>query len=175
MKRIILATAVALTLTACATNQDAYYKAVEARENRLAQQELRIDSAITEMAAAGGPEAKGMGIMYFGMKSAGAKANQQMIAAPKSTAESLLPWASLIVPSLTQWYSITKNAEMSINSSNNALAAQQSNNNLTRDIVTSNNGVTVDLIHGRAPIVGTEGDVILYPFPPAAPEVPAVE
>jgi hypothetical protein len=157
MKRIILATAVALTLTACATNQDAYYKAVEARENRLAQQELRIDSAITEMAAAGGPEAKGMGIMYFGMKSAGAKANQQMIAAPKSVADSLLPWASLIVPSLTQWYSITKNAEIAINNSNNSLTGKLSDN----DMIT-------DLVIGREPVIGTVDDVLLYPVPPAA-------
>jgi hypothetical protein len=157
MKRLILAITVALTLTACATNQDAYYKAVEARENRLAQQELRIDSAITEMAAAGGPEAKGMGIMYFGMKSAGAKQAQQMIAAPKSVADSLLPWASLIVPSLTQWYSITKNAEIAINSSNNSLAGKLSDN----DMIT-------DLVVGREPVIGTVDDVLLYPVPPAA-------
>jgi hypothetical protein len=157
MKRILLATAVALTLTACATNQDAYYKAVEARENRLAQQELRIDSAITEMAAAGGPEAKGMGIMYFGMKSAGAKQAQQMIAAPKSIADSLLPWASLIVPSLTQWYSITKNAEIAINSSNNSLTGKLSDN----DMIT-------DLVIGREPVIGTVDDVLLYPVTPAA-------
>jgi len=157
MKRLILAITVALTLTACATNQDAYYKAVEARENRLAQQELRIDSAITEMAAAGGPEAKGMGIMYFGMKSAGAKQAQQMIAAPKSVADSLLPWASLIVPSLTQWYSITKNAEIAINSSNNSLAGKLSDN----DMIT-------DLVIGREPVIGTVDDVLLYPVPPAA-------
>jgi len=157
MKRLILAITVALTLTACATNQDAYYKAVEARENRLAQQELRIDSAITEMAAAGGPEAKGMGIMYFGMKSAGAKQAQQMIAAPKSVADSLLPWASLIVPSLTQWYSITKNAEIAINSSNNSLAGKLSDN----DMIT-------DLVIGREPVIGTVDDVLLYPVAPAA-------
>jgi hypothetical protein len=157
MKRLILAITVALTLTACATNQEAYYKAVEARENRLAQQELRIDSAITEMSAAGGPEAKGMGIMYFGMKSAGAKQAQQMIAAPKSVADSLLPWASLIVPSLTQWYSITKNAEIAINSSNNSLAGKLSDN----DMIT-------DLVIGREPVIGTVDDVLLYPVPPAA-------
>jgi hypothetical protein len=175
MKRIILATAVALTLTACATSQDAYYNAISEREKRQAEQEMRADMAVADMAAKGDAQAKGMGLMYFALKSAGSKQVQQAIAAPKSTAEALLPWAALIVPSITQIYSITKNAEMAINSSNNALAAQQSNNGLTRDIVTGNNGVTVDLIHGRAPIVGTEDDVILYPFPPAAPEVPVVE
>jgi len=150
MKRILLATAVAITLTACGTNQAAYYKAISDREDRLAQQELRADMAITEMAAAGGPEAKGMAIMYFGLKSAGSKASQQMIAAPKSTAEQILPWAALLVPALTQLYHIDKTTEVQINNSDNALAAQKSNNHLIQNIVVP-------------PVVGTQGDVLLFP------------
>jgi hypothetical protein len=157
MKRILLATAVALTLTACATNQEAYYKAIEARENRLAQQELRADSAIADMAAAGGPEAKGMGIMYFGLKSAGAKANQQMIAAPKSVAEQLLPWASILVPSLTQLYSIQQNTAVQLRHSDNSLAGKKADNEMI-----------VDLVQGREPIIGTVDDVLLYPVAPVA-------
>jgi hypothetical protein len=156
MKRIILATAVALTLTACATNQDAYYNAIAAREARQAEQELRADTAIAQMAASGDAQAKGMAIMHFAMKASNAKQSQQHIAAPKSTAEALLPWASLIIPSITQFYSITKNAEIAINSSNNALAGKVDDN----DMVT-------DLVQGRGPIVGTQDDVLLYPFPPA--------
>jgi hypothetical protein len=152
MKRIILATAVALTLTACATNQDAYYKAIEARENRLAQQEMLADTAIADMAAKGDLQAKGMGIMYFALKNAGSKQAQQAIAAPKSTAEALLPWAALIVPSVTQFYSITKNAEIAINSSNNSLTGKLADN----DMIT-------DLVIGRKPIIGTVDDVLLYP------------
>jgi hypothetical protein len=155
MKRLILATAVALTLTACATNQDAYYKAIEARENRLAQQELRADSAIADMAAAGGPEAKGMGIMYFGLKSAGAKTNQQMIAAPKSVSEQILPWASILVPSLTQLYSIQQNTAVQLRHSDNALAGKA----LDNDMITN-------LVQGREPIIGTADDVLLYPVAP---------
>jgi hypothetical protein len=157
MKRIILATVVALTLTACATNQEAYYKAIEARENRLAQQEMLADTAIADMAAKGDAQAKGMGLMYFALKNAGAKQNQQAIAAPKSTAEALLPWAALIVPSITQFYSIHKNAEMAINSSNNALTGKLSDN----DTLT-------DLVIGRKPIIGTSDDVLLYPVTPVA-------
>jgi hypothetical protein len=149
----LIAIAAALALTGCATNQEAYYKAIEARENRLAQQELRTDSAIAEMAAKGDAQAKGMGLMYFALKNAGAKDNQQMIAAPKSTAEALLPWAALIVPSITQFYSIAKNAEIALNSSNNSLTGKIDDN----DTVT-------DLVHGRiTPIVGDADDVLLYP------------
>jgi hypothetical protein len=156
MKRIILATAVALTLTACATNQDAYYNAIAAREARQAEQELRADTAIAQMAASGDAQAKGMALMHFAMKANSVKQNQQAIAAPKSVADQLLPWASLIIPSITQFYSITKNAEIAINSSNNALAGKVDDN----DMVT-------DLVQGRGPIVGTQDDVLLYPFPPA--------
>ena len=157
MKRLILAITVALTLTACATNQDAYYNAIAAREARQAEQELRADTAIAQMAASGDAQAKGMALMHFAMKANNAKSSQQMIAAPKSTAEQLLPWASLIIPSVTQFYSITKNAEMAINSSNNALTGKLSDN----DMIT-------DLVIGREPVIGTVDDVLLYPVPPAA-------
>ena len=153
MKRLILATVVALTLTACATNQDAYYAAIAARETRQAEQELRADTAIAQMAASGDAQAKGMALMHFAMKANNAKSSQQMIAAPKSTAEALLPWAALIVPSITQFYSITKNAEIAINSSNNSLTGKLADN----DMIT-------DLVHGRVtPIVGDADDVLLYP------------
>jgi uncharacterized lipoprotein YmbA len=149
MKRLIIATAVALTLTACATGQDAYYNAIAEREKRQAEQELRADTAIAQMAQSGDPQAKGMAIMYFATKNA-SKASQSAIAAPKSTAEQLLPWASLFVPALTQIYHIGKTTEVQLNNSNNSLAAQQSNNQLIQNIV-------VD------PIIGTQNDVLLFP------------
>jgi hypothetical protein len=155
MKRILLATVVTLTLTACATNQDAYYNAIAAREARQAEQELRADTAIAQMAASGDAQAKGMALMHFAMKANSAKSSQQMIAAPKSTAEALLPWAALIVPSITQFYSITKNAEIAINSSNNALAGK-----------INDNGMVTNLVIGREPIIGTADDVLLYPVAP---------
>ena len=151
MKLLAIAAA-AMTLTACATSNDSYYAAVEAREKRLAEQEMRADMAIVEMATKGDAQAKGAAQMYFALKNAGAKSSQQAIAAPKSTAEALLPWAALIVPSITQFYSITKNAEIAINSSNNALAGKL-----------DDNGMIVDLVQGREdPIVGTEDDVLIY-------------
>jgi hypothetical protein len=94
-----------------------------------------------------------MALMHFAMKANSVKQNQQAIAAPKSTAEALLPWAALIIPSITQFYSIHKNAEMAINSSNNSLEGKLADN----DMIT-------DLVHGRIdPIVGTSDDVLLYP------------
>jgi hypothetical protein len=158
MKRLILATAVALAVTGCATNQDAYYNAIAAREARQAEQELRADTAIAQMASSGDAQSKGMAIMHFAMKANSAKSSQQMIAAPKSVAESLLPWASILVPSLTQLYSIQQNTAVQLRHSDNSLAGKA----LDNDMIT-------DLVHGRGPIVGTQDDVLLYPFPPVAP------
>lgn len=142
----------ALALTGCATGNEAYYKAISDREDRLAQQELRADTAIAEMAAKGDDQAKGMGLMYFALKAAGSKASQQMIAAPKTVAEQILPWASLLVPSLTQIYGIKSQTDVAIINSNNSVKSQESSNEMI-----------VDLVQGRkTPIVGEEGDVLLY-------------
>jgi hypothetical protein len=104
------------------------------------------------MAATGDAQAKGMGLMYFALKAQN-KGSQTMIAAPKSVAEQILPWASLIVPSLTQIYGIKAQTDVAITNSNNSLKAQESNNDMV-----------VDLVKGRiTPIVGDAGDVLLYP------------
>lgn len=154
MKKLTIALAAALTLTACATGNEAYYGAIKEREQRQAEQELRSDTAIAQMAATGDAQAKGMAIMYFASKSQN-KAAQQHIAAPKSIAEQILPWASLLVPSITQIYGIKAQTDVAITNSNNSVLNQESGNEMI-----------VDLVQGRAPIVGQEGDVLLYPFPP---------
>ena len=152
MKRTILATAVVLTLTACATGNDAYYNAIAEREKRQAEQELRADTAIAQMAQSGDPQAKGMAIMYFATKNA-SKASQSVIAAPKSVAEQVLPWMSLLVPSLTQIYGIQAQTDVAITNSNNSVKNQQSSNEMI-----------VDLVQGREqPIIGTQDDVLLFP------------
>ena len=160
MKKVALTAIAALTLTACATGNDAYYNAIAEREKRQAEQELRADTAIAQMAQSGDPQAKGMAIMYFATKNA-SKASQSVIAAPKSTAEQLLPWASLFVPALTQIYHIGKTTEVQINSSNNALEAQKSNDALIGGIVEGNNNLVQNL--DVEPIIGTEEDVLLFP------------
>lgn len=152
MKLLAIAAA-ALTLTACATNQDAYYNAVREREQRQAEMELRADTAIAQMAQGGDAQAKGMAIMYFAQRANQSKSSQQMIAAPKTTAEALLPWASLLIPSITQIYGIKSQTDVAIVNSNNALEGKQSDNDMI-----------VDLVKGRKePIVGDAGDVLLYP------------
>jgi len=152
MKKLALTAIAALALTACATGNDAYYNAIAEREKRQAEQELRADTAIAQMAQSGDPQAKGMAIMYFATKNA-SKASQSVIAAPKSVAEQVLPWASLLVPSLTQIYGIQAQTDVAIANSNNSVKNQQSSNEMI-----------VDLVQGREqPIIGTQDDVLLFP------------
>jgi hypothetical protein len=149
--KLALTAIAALTLTACATGQDAYYNAIAEREKRQADNELRADTAIANMAATGDAQAKGMGLMYFALKAQN-KGSQTMIAAPKSVAEQILPWASLIVPSLTQIYGIKAQTDVAITNSNNSVLNQESSNEMI-----------VDLVQGRKePIVGNSDQVLLY-------------
>jgi hypothetical protein len=153
MKRIALAAAAALTLTACATSQDAYYAAMAEREKRQAEMELRADTAIAQMAQGGDAQAKGMAIMYFAQRSGQARTGGQGIAPPKSMAEQLLPWASIFVPALTQIYSIQQNTTVQ-------REGLRANVEITKD----SNATHLEfgkLISG--PTLNADGDAVLWP------------
>jgi hypothetical protein len=153
MKRLALAAAAALTLTACATSQDAYYAAIAEREKRQAEMELRADTAIAQMAQSGDAQAKGMAIMYFAQRAGQARNGAQGIAPPKSTAEQLLPWASIIVPSLTQIYSIQQSTTVQ-------REGLRANVEITKDNNATHLGFGRLLV---PPTVGTADDVLLFP------------
>ena len=158
MRKTILAGAIgAMLLTGCATGPSDYERYAQAQEAiavaRAEAETARYKAleAIALKGDAGASAVAAMGITMGGGSNANSRDTQ--ILQPKSTADRLLPWASLLVPSLTQFYSIQKNAEIAIVNSNNSLESQKSNNEMV-----------VDLVQGRIPpIIGTEDDVLLYP------------
>lgn len=165
MRKTILAGAIGvLTLTGCATGPSDYQRYAQAQENialARAEAETAKYKALESIALKGDSAASvaaAMGIVMGGGNNAGPRDVQ--MSQPRSTADRLLPWASLLVPSLTQFYSISKNAEIAINNSDNNLEGKK-----------SDNGMIVDLVQGRpTPIVGnrTDGDgatedFLLYP------------
>lgn len=165
MRKTILAGAIGvLTLTGCATGPSDYERYAQAQENiAVARAEAEITryktlEAIALKGDAGASVAAAMGIALGGNFGTGSR--DTPVAQPRSTADRLLPWASLLVPSLTQFYSIQQNAAIAINSSNNALEANK-----------SSNGMIVDLVQGRVPPVignrtdadGSTEDFLLYP------------
>ena len=159
---------VAIALTGCATGGPSDYAVYAETQRQIASArsaaEIARYQALQEIAAKGDSAASVAAAMGIAMGNGGSNGASQTspIAQPKSTADRLLPWASLLVPSLTQFYSISKNAEIAINNSDNNLEAQK-----------SSNGMIVDLVQGRAtPIIGnkttdTDGsqseDFLLYP------------
>jgi hypothetical protein len=154
MKRLVLAAAAALTLTACATNQEAYYMAIAEREKRQAELEMRADTAIAQMAQNGDAQVKGMAIMYFANRANQAKSiSGQGLQAPKSMAEQLLPWASLILPTITQLYTITKQTDVQIANIGASLEGKKIDNATHLEFG--------KLIEG--PTLNADGDAVLWP------------
>jgi hypothetical protein len=156
MRKSILAGAIGvLTLSGCATGTSDYERYAEAQEAialARAGAETAKYKALEAIALKGDAGASAVAAMGIAMGTSSRSRDPQLIQ-PRSTTDKLLPWASLLVPSLTQFYNIQKNAEISIVNSNNSLSAQK-----------SNNGMIVDLVQGRIPpVIGTEDDVLLYP------------
>jgi hypothetical protein len=157
MRKSILAGAIGvLTLTGCATGTSDYQRYAQAQEAialARAEAETAKYKALETIALKGDAGASAVAAMGIAMGNSNTAPRDVQMLQPRSTTDKLLPWASLLVPSLTQFYSIQKNAEISIVNSNNSLSAQK-----------SNNGMIVDLVQGRIPpVIGTEDDVLLYP------------
>jgi hypothetical protein len=164
MRKSILAGAIGvLTLTGCATGTSDYQRYAQAQENialARAEAETAKYKALETIALKGDAGASAVAAMGIAMGGGNAGPRDIQMLQPRSTADRLLPWASLLVPSLTQFYSISKNAEIAINNSDNNLEGKK-----------SDNGMIVDLVQGRpTPIVGnrtdadgSEQDFLLYP------------
>lgn len=101
--KTILAVIIALALTGCATNYDQYANAqVKIAEANAATAKYKYE-ALALMGNSGGDTAKVAAIISLNQQS---QQPQQVLQAPKSWQDSALQWASVLVPSLTQMYSI---------------------------------------------------------------------
>jgi hypothetical protein len=162
MRKSILAGAIGvLILSGCATGDyERYAQAQETIAIARAGAETAKYKALEIIALKGGEGASVAAAMGIAMGSSNAGPRDVQMLQPRSTTDRLLPWASLLVPSLTQFYSISKNAEIAINNSDNNLEGKK-----------SDNGMIVDLVQGRpTPIVGnrtdsdgSSQDFLLYP------------
>ena len=164
MRKSILAGAIGvLILTGCATGSSDYERYAQAQENialARAEAETAKYKALESIALKGDSAASVAAAMGIVMGGSNAGPRDIQMSQPRSTADRLLPWASLLVPSLTQFYSISKNAEIAITNSDNNLEGKK-----------SDNGMIVDLVQGRpTPIVGNRTDAngssqdfLLYP------------
>ena len=112
----------ALAMTGCATKE--YQAYADAHKAQAAAQTARYQ-ALADIAKQGDTTAKVAAVMSLQM---GAAQNQTQIAAPKSFGEQMLQWTSVLLPSVTQIYSVGKQAQIGIAQSNNATALGVSTN-----------------------------------------------
>ena len=162
MKKSLIAIAVAaMFLTGCATSNYALYAQTQ-QQIAVSKSEADIarTNALKEIAASGDTAARVAAVMSLQFGSQGQSQSSQQIAAPTSIGDTMLKWASVLVPSLTQVYAIGKSTDVAITHSNNSVESQKNNNSMI-----------VDLVQGRAtPIVGEKTgadgsteDFLLYP------------
>ena len=149
MKRLLLIAMSALALTGCAT-QD--YKMYADTQRAIASANATAESAkyaaLAEIARTGDSAAKVAAVMSINFAASNNNRNQQQqILPPKSAGDIALQWTSLLLPNLTQFYSINANRQIAVTQSNNAtaLGVKQSDN---QALVTTNTNATFANIAG---------------------------
>jgi hypothetical protein len=163
MRSISLAVALAF-LTGCASMTD--YSLYAETQQVIAKEKARAEMArfevLREIAKTGDPTAQVAAVITLNQNSQ-SSTQVQGVAPPTNLHDTLLKWASIIVPSAVNVYGIGKNADVAVTNSNNS-----------RDIAINNTRSMVDmgkLIAGQeVPVVGTPDDVLLYPVAPTVPE-----
>jgi hypothetical protein len=164
MKKLAIVSAIAAfsLTTGCAsmTDYNLYSQTQQIIAQKNAEADIARSNALKEIAASGDSAARVAAVMSLQFSAQNSQ-RQQQIAAPSGIGDTMLKWASVLVPSLTQFYAIGKSTEVAITHSNNSVKSQQSNNEMV-----------VDLVQGRVtPIIGNRTtdpdgsteDFLLYP------------
>jgi hypothetical protein len=161
MKKLVIVSAIAaITLTTgCAsmTDYNLYAQTQQVIAQKNAEADIARSNALKDIAASGDSAAKVAAVMSLQF-SAQNQQKEQQIAAPSSFGDTALKWASVLVPSLTQFYAIGKSADVAVVNSNNA-----------KDVSISTTRGMVDmgkLIGGKeVPVIGGPDNRLLYPEP----------
>lgn len=154
MRKTILSVALAsLTLAGCAsTNYELYAQTQEKIAIARAESDIARYKALEAIANSGDTTARVAAVIAL-QQGAPSANNTPKIEQPTSAGDTALKWASVLVPSLTQFYSIGKSTDLAIvNSNNNKEIAINSN-----ETMLGFGKLIVD------PIVGTEESVLVYP------------
>jgi hypothetical protein len=163
MKKLAIVSAIAVfsLTTGCAsmTDYNLYSQTQQIIAQKNAEAEIARSNALKEIAAMGSDTAKVAAVMSLQFSAQNSQ-RQQQIAAPSSMGDTMLKWASVLVPSLTQFYAIGKSTEVAITHSNNSVKSQQSNNEMVVDLV---QGRETPIIGNRTGSDGSTEDFLLYP------------
>ena len=170
MRLAVIALA-ALALTGCAsTDYAAYAEAQASIASAKAEADKARYHALAHIAQTGGDAAKVAAVMSLQF---GAPQSSSAVAAPRPAGDTLLQWASILVPAATQAYAIGKNATVQIEAGRNAAATAQSTNQAFVDIAgqiqapgavtTTNTTTSTDSTH--APTVVTQPAPVIVQQP----------
>jgi hypothetical protein len=128
-------------LSGCATQE---YKMYADTQRAIASANATAESAryaaLAEIARTGDSTAKVAAVMSINFANSGNGRGQQQIVPPKSAGDIALQWSALLLPNLTQFYSINSNRQVAITQSNNAtaLGMKQSDNQVATTTNTNN-------------------------------------
>lgn len=132
MNRIITLFVVACLalLGGCASSEQyaAYVLGEKARAEAKAASDIARYQALALVGASGDEAAKVAAVISIAGGGAQPQQSGPGLAPPRSGADTALQWASILVPGLTQAYSINRNTALAARQSDNALAATQSTN-----------------------------------------------
>lgn len=161
MKRVLLpAIAAVVLMSGCTTMMDKDYQAYAETQKHIANSRAMAETAryaaLAEIAKSGDTTARVAAVMSLQMGGQNSQPQQQ-VQAPTPLSETLLRWAGVVVPSLTQIYGIQKNAEVAVNQSNNSRDVQINTNQTMLGMGALTQGV----------VTGTGGMQMLYPEPAA--------
>ena len=122
MRKILIVAGMTIFLAGCASgpsNYQLYAETQKAIAQAQAQAEIARYLALTEIAKTGDPSARVAAVMSLQM-GAPTRNNAQQIAPPKSPSESLINWASILVPSAVQLFGIQQSTQLGLRHSDNA-------------------------------------------------------
>lgn len=162
MRKVLLTTLLGtLFLAGCATGDYKLYadtqRAIAASK---AQAEVARYAALAEIAKTGDSGAKVAAVLSIQMGAGPGGQTQAQIAAPRNAGDTILQWTSVLLPSLTQLYSVNANKNIAVTQSNNAAAVAMSTNTTMANIAGSGfNSVTTVANSGlsAATTLGTAG------------------
>ena len=166
MRKILAVIAVLATLTGCASQEYALYADAQKKiAEAQALSETARYAALAEIAKQGDTAAKVAAVMSLQMGNSNNGPRVQPINPPKSLGETALQWTSVLLPSLTQFYSISANRQVAITQSNNQAAIAQStnstfatmnNNQATSNTAIANAGLTAATTIANSGLTATQ-------------------
>jgi hypothetical protein len=155
MIKTLAVASVAVLLVGCASgpsNYQLYAETQKAIAQAQSQAEIARYLALSEIAKGDDPTAKVAAVMSLQMGSQ--TTGRQQIAPPRSLSDTLLNWATILVPSAVQLYGINQNTQLGLRQSDNSTKLGLSTNQSFVDMAKEINSPTI--VTQPAPTIVTQ-------------------